>query len=125
MEHIIQLISIIFGTLIFTYFTAKIDDEHQEKNENFKDHNSRFWQRLFSVLLCGIANIHLGLIAGFTFWLLFDQFKNRVGKVKQPLFYLGTQSKSDKFFKNNLFLYLCLKVFILITIITLIYLWLR
>ena len=125
MGSITQLILIIVFSALLTYFTAKIDDEHQEKEQYILSHNSRWFQRLIIILLVAVSNIHLALIAGFTFWLLFDQFKNRVGKVKQPLFYLGTQSKNDKFFKNNLFLYLCLKTLILITIITLIYLWLR
>lgn len=113
----IQFVLIVLFALLFTYFTAKIDDEHQEKEEYILSHNSRWFQRVIVVSLVMILDLYYGALAGLLFWLFFDQIKNRIGDVKQPLFYLGSVSNNDNFFKNNIYLYIILKIFLLIIII--------
>ena len=113
----IKFILIVIFSLLFTYFTAKIDDVHQEKEEYITNHTNRWFQRLISVCLVSVLDVYYGALFGLIFWFSFDQIKNRIGVIKQPLFYLGSVSNSDTFFRNNLFLYLLLKIFLLTIII--------
>ena len=110
----IHIILITLLTFIFAYYTAKIDDIHEEKQEYILSKTNRFIQRAcYSIAIC-IFNSTLGLYSGILFWFVFDKIKNRIGKIKKPLFYLGI---TDTFFKKYFFLYIIgniLSIFILI-----------
>ena len=120
----LQIILTIILALVFTYYTAKIDDVLQEKEQYLykSDKTIRLLQRIvFSLTVC-IADVYLGFIAGLVFNLTFDQIKNKIGAIKYPLFYLGTESNFDTFYSKKMIFYYSQKILTIIALIIFIHL---
>ena len=100
---------------LITVTMAWIDSEHLNKDEYILSHWSRSWLRVFICLTIGFYSINDAILFALVFWLLFDHVLNYFrGK---SIFYLGTVSKLDIFFSNNIALYIILKGLVLFSII--------
>ena len=105
--------ALIAVTIMFTYYTAKIDYEHLAKSQYIYTHNSRFYQRFFFFVVCGIVNPIYSVAAGLLFTALFDQILNKLRGKK--LWHLGTTAKWGIFFNKRKALYITIKIISLLT----------
>jgi len=109
----IEAIFVLVITLMFIYYTAKIDYEHLAKNQYIYSHYSRWYQRFFFFVVCGIVNPIYGIAAGLLFTALFDQILNKLRGKK--LWHLGTTAKWGIFFNKRKTLYITIKIISLLT----------
>lgn len=107
---------IIILSILITYISAYIDYEHLKQNEYIENHLSRSILRALIAIVFGLKSIGAMILFSLIFWLLFDHFLNYL--MKRSIFYLGSVSKIDIFFNQNIFLYICLKSIVLVLIIT-------
>jgi len=89
-------------------FTALIDASHILEGQYFKSHNYRFLQRACFFIVVFIYNWQIGIASILLFIALFDSVLNIL--LESPLFYLGTTSKWDKFFRKNKWLQIPVKL---------------
>lgn len=98
---------------------AWIDSEHLNKNEYILSHLSRSLLRALFCITIGFYSINGAILFALVFWLLFDHVLNYFrGK---SIFYLGTVSKLDIFFNKYIYLYIGLKVLVLLFILFIMY----
>ena len=100
-------LTIIISTILFTYFTAKIDADVLEFSYIYS-HKSRFMQRLCFVIPICIISISGALGSAFLFYALFDATLNKLRGL--DVMYVGNTAAIDKFFNTKPFLYICVKV---------------
>ena len=95
-------------TIVFVFISAYIDYEHLRDNDYIESHVSRWILRALFVL--AVAQGDFIVMAGMTllFTALFDAVLNKL--TKMPLLYLGSTARWDRFFKENMFLYVVVKV---------------
>ena len=95
-------------TLLFIFVSAYIDYEHLRDNDYIESHLSRFALRTLFVL--AVAQGDYIVMAGMSllFLALFDAVLNKL--TKMDIFYLGSVSVWDRFFKNKMFLYIAVKI---------------
>lgn len=105
-------ILLIIVTILFTYLTAYIDASHIKKGEFIHNHGSRWGQRFCFFLAISILNPIYGTASAFLFTALFDQVLNEYRSL--PLMYLGSVSAWDKFFIKRIWLYIIIKVSLLL-----------
>ena len=100
---------------LITVTMAWIDSEHLNRDEYILSHLSRSVLRALFCITIGFYSINGAILFALVFWLLFDHLLNYFrGK---SIFYLGTVSKLDIFFSNNIALYIILKGLVLFSII--------
>ena len=105
---------LLLAALAFVYYTAEIDAQHILKGE-FIDKSrkeERFLQRFSVGLLILTFSFTSAIGFALLFWALFDGVLN--AKRGLSIWYLGTESNSDIFFKDNLLMYKVSKVLSLI-----------
>lgn len=95
----LELVLVIIGTLFWTYWEAKVDDNHFERGQYFSGHKDRWWNRFSTVLLICIFDPILAAMSGFLFYAAFDIMLNLQREL--PWNYVGTESDSDKLIKNK------------------------
>lgn len=101
-------LTVLFITLWFIYFTAKIDYSHISEGQYFNSHNYRFSQRLSFFGVIAIYNWQIGIASSLMFLTLFDAALNIM--LQAPLFYLGNTAKWDRFFRKRIWLYIPIKL---------------
>lgn len=104
-------------TLWFIIGCVWIDARHILDGNNI-DHKARAYQRFAFFLLIALFSYRISIASLLLFAALFDQFLNVC--IEQPLFYLGTTSRWDKFWRKKKILY---KLFKLLALLTSIYLY--
>lgn len=116
----IEILFVIY-TLIWIYYTAKVDAEHISRGQYITTHLSRWLSRSMVAVLLSIFSIKAGLILGLLFWTFFDSFLNKIRDL--PLFYLGETAKTDRFFTKLQWLFITSKVisFIIAVVILIVY----
>lgn len=95
----LNLVLTILGTIFWTYWEAKVDDNHFERGQYFSGHKDRWFNRFSTILLIAIFDIALAAVSGFLFYLLFDIILNLQRELSWN--YVGTESESDKLIGNK------------------------
>jgi len=105
------MIVFIIATLGFIFVTAKIDADHLNSQQYFKNHIPRFIQRFGVFVMIALYNLEKAFIFALLFAALFDQVLNLLRGL--PLFHLGNTAKWDKFFRKRILLYIAIKALLL------------
>jgi len=101
---------LLIATVVFVYYTAEIDAQHILKKE-FIDRSrkeERFLQRATVAAIIMTFSFWSAIGFALLFWALFDATLNN--KRSLGIWYLGTESNTDIFFKDNLLIYKISKV---------------
>lgn len=99
-------------SILFIYYSAKIDAEHYLSQQYFEDHKSRFLQRASVGALILAFSFWKAVSFALLFWALFDGIRNYL--VGKEIFYIGETAETDKFFTGKYNLYVGSKVIALI-----------
>lgn len=90
-----------------------------DTQQNFVDHTSRFFTRIYVSLLISIFDIECALIFICTFAVLFDTVYNGIKNNEWD--YLGQTAESDKFLRDKRFLWYAYKLTALIVLVLLLF----
>jgi Mn2+/Fe2+ NRAMP family transporter len=99
-------------TIAFTIMTAVIDAEHVNNKEWIFNHRSRWLQRFCFFSVYCLIDFKLGLASGLLFSALFDQVFNYF--TNKPFWYLGTTALWDKVISKYRWVYIFVKIFLLV-----------
>lgn len=100
-------------TIGFTLMTAVIDAEHINRKEWILNHRSRWFQRFCFFGVYCLIDIQYGIASGLLFSALFDQCLNYF--TNKPFWYLGTTALWDKVLGKYRWVYMLVKIFLLIS----------
>jgi len=102
----------ILVTCGFVVISAIVDAEHILKKEYIESHRSRWFLRLCFFLAMGFHSWIWIIASALFFAATFDQLLNRFREL--PFWYLGTVAKWDIFWSKRMWLYIPIKILLLL-----------